>query len=108
MLNAWKYDEQKTRLDDPLVADQYHFRQARTIFDQGDYERFAVHDYFIGKTPFDNYLLAAETERALKHLWDLRQRLIRNAKRIRNKRNGKEFVKTKQEEEIKISYLKCK
>ena len=70
--NSWKYDEQKTCLGDPLIADQYHFRQARTIFAEGDHERFAVHDYFIRKTPFGSYLLIAGTERVLKHLYNFR------------------------------------
>ena len=70
--NSWKYDEQATRLGDSLIADQYHFRQARTIFAEGDYERFAVHDYFIRKTPFGSYLLVAGTERVLKHLYNYR------------------------------------
>lgn len=70
--NSWEFDEQKTRLGDPLIADQYHFRQARTIFAEGDYERFAVHDYFIRKTPFGSYLLVAGTERVLKHFYNYR------------------------------------
>jgi len=70
--NSWSYDEQKTRLGDPLIADQYHFRQARTIFAEGDQERFTVHDYFIRKTPFGSYLLVAGTERVLKHLYNYR------------------------------------
>ena len=71
-MNNWEYDEQKTRLGDPLIADQYHFRQARTIFMEGDQERFAVHDYFIRKTPFGSYLLVAGIERVLKHLYNYR------------------------------------
>jgi nicotinate phosphoribosyltransferase len=70
--NSWDYDEQKTRLGDPLIADQYHFRQARTIFTEGDHERYTVHDYFIRKTPFGSYLLVAGTERMLKHLYNYR------------------------------------
>jgi len=70
--NSWEYDEQKTRLGDPLIADQYHLRQARTIFAEGDQERFAIHDYFIRKTPFGSYLLVAGTERVLKHLYNYR------------------------------------
>ena len=70
--NDWDYDEQKTRLGDPLIADQYHFRQARTIFMEGDHERFAIHDYFIRKTPFGSYLLVAGTERVMKHLYNYR------------------------------------
>lgn len=66
----WEFDEQVTRLGDPLIADQYHFRQARTIFAEGDHERFAIHDYFIRKTPFGSYLLVAGTERVLKHLYN--------------------------------------
>lgn len=68
----WKYDEQETRLGDPLVADQYHFRQARTIFQEGDHERFAVHDYFIRKPPFGSYLLVNGTERVIKNLLNFR------------------------------------
>ncbi|MEA2098409.1 MAG: nicotinate phosphoribosyltransferase [Patescibacteria group bacterium] len=70
--NSWEYDEQKTRPGDPLIADQYHFRQARTIFAKGDQERFTVHDYFIRKTPFGSYLLVAGIERVLKHLYNYR------------------------------------
>jgi len=70
--DSWDYDEQKTRLGDLLIADQYHFRQARTIFAEGDHERFTVHDYFIRKTPFGSYLLVAGTERVLKHLYNYR------------------------------------
>ncbi|MEA1936827.1 MAG: nicotinate phosphoribosyltransferase [Patescibacteria group bacterium] len=71
-INSWEYDEQKTWLGDPLIADQYHFRQARTIFAEGDQERFTVHDYFIRKTPFGSYLLVAGIERVLKHLYNYR------------------------------------
>lgn len=70
--NDWEYDEQATRLGDPLVADQYHFRQARTIFQEGDHERFAVHDYFIRKPPFGSYLLVNGTERVIKNLLNFR------------------------------------
>lgn len=68
----WEYDEQATRLGDPLVADQYHFRQARTIFQEGDHECFAVHDYFIRKPPFGSYLLVNGTERVIKNLLNFR------------------------------------
>lgn len=68
----WEYDEQMTRLGDPLVADQYHFRQARTIFQEGDYERFTVHDYFFRKPPFGSYLLVNGTERVVKNLLNFR------------------------------------
>lgn len=68
----WERDEQMTRLGDPLVADQYHFRQARTIFQEGDHERFAVHDYFIRKTPFGKFLLVNGTERVIKNLLNFR------------------------------------
>lgn len=68
----WEHDEQMTRLGDPLVGDQYHFRQARTIFQEGDHERFAVHDYFIRKTPFGSYLLVNGTERVIKNLLNFR------------------------------------
>ena len=68
----WERDEQMTRLGDPLVADQYHFRQARTIFQEGVHEYFAVHDYFIRKTPFGSYLLVNGTERVIKNLLNFR------------------------------------
>jgi len=69
--NSWNYDEQKTRLGDP-IRDKYHDAQARTIFAEGDHKRFTVHDYFIRKTPFGSYLLVAGTERVLKHLYNYR------------------------------------
>lgn len=68
----WRYDEQKTRLGDPLVADQYHFRQARTIFLEGNHENFTIHDYLIRKTSFGSYLLVSGIERVIKNLRNLR------------------------------------
>ena len=72
MTDKWNYDEQATRLGDPLIADKYHFTQARTIWALGFSEVKTVHDAFVRRTPFGSYLLVNGIERVIKHLHNFR------------------------------------
>lgn len=68
--NNWNYNEQAINLGE-IPMDLYHLTQASTIFNENQYWRQAVHDYFIRKTPFGSYVLVAGTEMVLKNLYNL-------------------------------------
>jgi nicotinate phosphoribosyltransferase len=68
--NNWSYNEQAINLGE-IPMDLYHLTQASTIFNENQYWRQAVHDYFIRKTPFGSYVLVAGTEMVLKNLYNL-------------------------------------
>jgi nicotinate phosphoribosyltransferase len=68
--NNWSYNEQEINLGE-IPMDLYHLTQASTIFNENQYWRQAVHDYFIRKTPFGKYVLVAGTEMVLKNLYNL-------------------------------------
>ena len=68
--NNWNYNEQAINLGE-IPMDLYHLTQASTIFNESQYWRQAVHDYFIRKTPFGSYVLVVGTEMVLKNLYNL-------------------------------------
>ena len=69
--NNWKYNEQEINLGE-IPKDLYHLTQASTIFNENQYWRRSVHDYFVRKTPFGSYVLVAGTEMVLKNLYNLK------------------------------------
>lgn len=69
--NAWDYNEQKIILGQ-IPTDLYHWTQASTIFNENEYWRRAVHDYFFRKTPFGSYVLVAGVEWVLKNLYNMK------------------------------------
>ncbi len=69
--NNWKYNEQVIDLGE-IPKDLYHLTQASTIFNENQYWRQSVHDYFVRKTPFGSYVLVAGTEMVLKNLYNLK------------------------------------
>lgn len=71
MKNNWKYNEQEINLGE-IPKDLYHLTQASTIFNENQYWRRSVHDYFVRKTLFGSYVLVAGTETVLKNLYNLK------------------------------------
>lgn len=69
--NNWNYNEQAINLGE-IPKDLYHLTQASTIFNENQYWRQSVHDYFIRKIPFGSYVLVAGTEMVLKNLYNLK------------------------------------
>lgn len=69
--NNWNYNEQTIDLGE-IPKDLYHLTQASTIFNENQYWRRSVHDYFVRKTPFGSYVLVAGTEMVLKNLYNLK------------------------------------
>lgn len=69
-MNDWNYNEQAINLGE-IPMDLYHLTQASTIFNENQYWRQSVHDYFVRKTPFGSYVLVAGTEMVLKNLYNL-------------------------------------
>ncbi len=68
--NNWEYNEQAINLGE-IPMDLYHLTQASTVFNENQYWRQSVHDYFVRKTPFGSYVLVSGTEMVLKNLYNL-------------------------------------
>jgi nicotinate phosphoribosyltransferase len=68
--NDWNYNEQAIVLGE-IPKDLYHLTQASTIFNENQYWRQSVHDYFFRRSPFGSYVLVAGTETVLKNLYNL-------------------------------------